>query len=176
MLSPLPQAQAWSAPSFCPPGALPSPSRGRVGSQRPETTSESSKEGRAPTSMRPRHRLGRGQTARTAPKLETCKRTRTGTLPRRRPTHGQTTRPAPLQRSFTRTEWTSLDPAEWPLDPAKGRRIEGRTPRTSHRRRTTVARGGRDWSADGPSATSPGHASSPGTGRRPGSARPLLTP
>jgi hypothetical protein len=163
-------------PSFCAPGALPSPSRGRVGSQRPETASESGKEERAPTSTCPCHRLARGQTARTAPKLETCKRTRTGTLPRRRHAHGQTMRPAPLQRSFTRTEWTSPDPAEWPLDPAKGHRIEGRTPRTSRRRRTTVAGGGRDWSADSPSASSPGHASSPGTGRRPGSARPLLTP
>jgi hypothetical protein len=176
MLSPLSQAQAWSAPSFCPPGALPSPSRGRVGSQRPETANESGKEGRAPTGTRPRHRLAHGQTACTAPKLETCKRTCTGTLPRRRHAHGQTTRPAPLQRSFTRTEWTSPDSAEWPLDPVKGRRIEGQTPRTSRRRRTNVAGGGRDWSADGPSASSPGHASSPGTGRRPGSARALLIP
>jgi hypothetical protein len=53
MMSPLLQAQAWPTPSFCPPGALPSLSRGRGGSQWPETAIESGIERRAPMGTRP---------------------------------------------------------------------------------------------------------------------------
>jgi hypothetical protein len=97
MLPPLPQAQAWSTPSLCPLGALPSPSRGRVGSQWPEMARESDTEGRAPTGIWPRRWLARGQTARTVSLLDPCKRTRTSTLPHRWLARGQTARPAPLQ-------------------------------------------------------------------------------
>lgn len=110
-----PRRQAWTTPSLCPNGALPSSSRDKIGPQRLETTKESGTEGRA---ARGAERWREHQSAsppalpqgphRTPSCGEARQKSPMGTQPRRRLTRGQTVHTVPLLHPCTRTRRKTL--------------------------------------------------------------------